>query len=221
MSQLRVFIVDDNFVVRRGLRNLLEGEADIAVVGEASTGTEVIRQVQDTSADVVLMDVRMPGMDGVTSTSEVLRVSPASRVVMLSVVDDPTTVAGAILAGARAYLVYGQFTPESLLEAIRTVMSTDGVVTPSVSPSLIALLKGTVSTFGPDKQASGNDVLTVRETEVLKFIVAGRANPEIARDLGIEEKTVKNHINSIYAKLQIQSREEAIHYVLRNSLRGQ
>ena len=121
MSKIKVFCVDDNFVARRGLRSVLEAEPDIEVVGEASGGAEALKRLRDCPADVVLMDIRMSGIDGIEATSLLLRENPGMRVLMATVIEDPATHMNAMLAGASGYLVYGHFVPESLTEAIRTV----------------------------------------------------------------------------------------------------
>ena len=203
MSPIRVFIVDDNFVARRGLRSVLEAEDDITVAGEASSGMEALKRLRECPADVVLMDIRMPDIDGIEATRELLREKADARILMATVIDDPSVHMNAMLAGARGYMVYGHFTPESLLDAIRSVASGQRVNVPAI-PVDVGILKADVELGG----------LTQREDEILRLIAAGKDNREIAASLKIEEKTVKNHINSIYSKIGVGSRQEAIYYML-------
>ena len=208
MSAIKVFIVDDNFVARRGLRSVLEAENEILVVGEASSGSEAIKRLRDCPADVVLMDIRMSDIDGIEATAALLRENPEARVLMATVIEDPVVHMNAMLAGARGYMVYGHFAPESLIDAIRAVASGQRVNIPPISEE--AGLRAT------DCRTSG---LTQREDEILKLIAAGKDNREIAASLEIEEKTVKNHINNIYSKIGVRSRREAIYYVLNTMFR--
>jgi len=203
MSAIRVFIVDDNFVARRGLRSVLEAEDGITVVGEASSGSEALKRLHECPADVVLMDIRMSDIDGIEATSSLLRQKPDARVLMATVIDDPVVHMNAMLAGARGYLVYGHFAPESLTDAIRAVASGQRVNVPPIPEE--AHIR---------QIESGRGALTQREDEILRLIAAGKDNREIASSLAIEEKTVKNHINSIYSKIGVRSRREAIYYML-------
>jgi DNA-binding NarL/FixJ family response regulator len=203
MSTIRVFIVDDNFVARRGLRSVLEAEDGIAVVGEASSGSEALKRLRECPADVVLMDIRMSDIDGIEATSKLLLENPDSRILMATVIEDPVVHMNAMLAGARGYLVYGHFAPETLTDAIRAVASGQRVNIPKI-PQEASIRKG----------ESENSGLTQREDEIMRLITAGKDNREIAASLNIEEKTVKNHINNIYSKIGVRSRREAIYYML-------
>ena len=203
MSTISVFIVDDNFVARRGLRSVLEAEDGIAVVGEASSGSEALKRLRECPADVVLMDIRMSDIDGIEATSALLLENPDSRILMATVIEDPVVHMNAMLAGARGYLVYGHFAPETLTDAIRAVASGQRVNIPKI-PQEASIRKG----------ESENSSLTQREDEIMRLIAAGKDNREIAASLNIEEKTVKNHINNIYSKIGVRSRREAIYYML-------
>jgi DNA-binding NarL/FixJ family response regulator len=209
MSKIRVFCVDDNFVARRGLRSVLEVENDMEVVGEASSGSEALKSLRDCPADVVLMDIRMSDIDGIEATSLLLRQNPHARVLMATVIEDPATHMNAMLAGARGYLVYGHFVPDSLIEAIRAVFEGKYVNIPPLPEAATP----------PAPENEGN-ALTQRENEILKQISEGKDNREIASSLDIEEKTVKNHINNIYSKLHVNTRREAIYYMLHSMLRN-
>jgi len=210
MKQLRVFIVDDNFIARRGLCSTLSAQEDLVVVGESSTGAEALRSMEQTSADVVLMDLRMTGMDGIKTTAELKRLLPKIKVLVLTVVDDPIVLAHALNAGARGYLVYGRFTPESLVAAVKAVGAGGSVCTPPLEDLLPP------ADLSQTSDAAAVRKLTMRENEVLHMIATGCDNREIARSLNIEEKTVKNHINNIYSKLNITSRQQAVLLVLRH-----
>jgi DNA-binding NarL/FixJ family response regulator len=215
MSRITVLIVDDNFVARRGLRSFLETESDIAVLGEASTGRAAVAWLKDKAADVALMDVRMPDADGITATAEIMKLRPEAKVLMLTVVEEQATLLRALLAGARGYMVYGRFTPDELVKAIRAVAAGEMVTRPPVAPALIDNIQSHIDSFHDITEMESLEPLTDREKEILNLIALGKGNREIAYTLNIEEKTVKNHINNIYSKLQIKSRYEAISYMFR------
>lgn len=217
MSRITVLIVDDNFVARRGLRSFLQTESDIAIAGEASTGRAAVEWAKDNTADIVLMDVRMPDTDGIAATSAILKLRPELKVLMLTVVDEQATLLRALLAGARGYLVYGRFTPEELIEAIRVITAGGTVAIPPVSPALLENIKTHLTGVKDIAEMENMEPLTSREREILSLIAVGKGNREIADNLNIEEKTVKNHINNIYSKLQIKSRYEAISYMFRHA----
>jgi DNA-binding NarL/FixJ family response regulator len=201
-----VFIVDDNFVARRGLRSVLEAENDISVTGEASNGSEAIEKLKNIQTDIVLMDVRMPELDGISATTELLKLNPRLRVLLATVNEDAAVHAQALLAGVSGYLVYGYFTPEELVASVRKVSEGERVIIPEEAPTRVV------------DSAGETNKLTQRENEVLKLIVTGKDNRQIANELDIEEKTVKNHINNIYSKIGAETRQDAIYYVLRRAL---
>ena len=216
MSAITILIVDDNPVIRQGLRSLLDAEDRLEVVGEASTGAEAIQWMMKHSAEVVLMDVRMPVIDGIGATAEILRASPETRILILTVTEDPTILARSIHAGAKGYLVYSRFAPEELLEAVYAVALGEEI---SLSPAVALALEELPyqeerAQFLEEQQRL--DPLTPRETEILDLIAEGRSNTEIAEALLVEEKTVKNHITRLYSKLDISSRYEAIRLKLRH-----
>ncbi|ADJ26773.1 two component transcriptional regulator, LuxR family [Dehalogenimonas lykanthroporepellens BL-DC-9] len=217
MSRIRVFIVDDNFVARRGLRSYLELEQDILVVGEAAGGRDAVEWVKNNPVDIVLMDVHMPGFDGIKAAAGILKIRPGIKALMLTVVEDQTTILRALLAGASGYLIYGQFAPEDMVGAIRAVASGDTSVTPQIDRSLLEQIQQSDQQFQNIAEMESAEPLTAREIEILTLIAAGKGNREIAETLFIEEKTVKNHINVIYSKLRIKSRYEAISYMLRQN----
>jgi DNA-binding NarL/FixJ family response regulator len=205
---IRVLIADDNAVIRQGVRALLTAAADdIEVVGEASTGREAIDQAEALEPDVVLLDIRMPVMDGVQAAE---RLTDRFRVMMLTYSDDEPMVAGAIRAGAHGYLVHGRFEPDELTRAVRDLAAGKRIVSPSVAPVIFDLVARGENHEPATRRESGPDALTEREREVMGFISRGRSNRDIAEQLVISEKTVKNHIRAIYDKLGAGSRAEAI-----------
>lgn len=216
MGDIRVLIADDNVVIRQGLRNLLNAEEGMTVVAEASTGAEAIQWTRKHEADVVLMDIRMPVIDGIGATAEIVRTRPETKILILTVTEDPTTLARAIYGGAKGYLVYSHFSPEELLNAVYTVASGKEIQpSPAVALALGNMPKYEQRTDFLEKQQL-LDPLTARETEILDLIADGRSNAEIAQVLIVEEKTIKNHITRLYSKLNINSRYEAIRLKLGN-----
>ncbi|MDD4794627.1 MAG: response regulator transcription factor [Dehalococcoidales bacterium] len=209
MKPLRVLIVDDNFVARRGLRSVLEAENNIIIAGESSSGAQAISQVSKTEVDLILMDIRMPEMDGIQAIMKMPKTDSQVKILMLTVVDDPLVLANALKAGASGYLVYGHFSPDGLIQAIKAVSEGKKVTVPP-----LASFFPQHSSSRPEQTTLALNTLTPRENEVLNLIAAGKENREIAQNLLIEEKTVKNHINSIYSKLGVSSRSEAIAQVI-------
>jgi DNA-binding NarL/FixJ family response regulator len=205
---IRVLVVDDNAVIRQGVRALLTSSADdIEVVGEASTGREAIDQAEVLRPDVVLLDIRMPVMDGVKAAE---RLASQCKVMMLTYSDDEPMVAGAIRAGAHGYLVHGRFEPDELTRAVRDLAGGKRIVSPSVAPVIFELIARGENHEPATRRESGPDALTEREREVMTSISRGRSNRDIAAELVISEKTVKNHIRAIYEKLGVGNRAEAM-----------
>ena len=210
MTKTKLLIVDDNPVIRQGLRSLVEAEEQLQVCGEASTGAEAIQWMKKNLADVILMDIRMPIIDGIDATTEILRSHPQAKILILTVTEDPKTLARTLHAGARGYLVYSRFDPDELLKAVYTVASGEEI---APSPA-VAMALGEMPADEPGAKPSLDvplvEPLTERETEILDLIADGRSNAEIAQALSLEEKTVKNHITRMYSKLGIASRYDAI-----------
>ena len=210
MTKTKLLIVDDNPVIRQGLRSLVEAEEQLEVSGEASTGAEAIQWMKKNLADVILMDIRMPIIDGIDATTEILRSHPQAKILILTVTEDPKTLARTLHAGARGYLVYSRFDPDELLKAVYTVASGEEI---APSPA-VAMALGEMPADEPGAKPSLDvplvEPLTDRETEILDLIADGRSNAEIAEALSLEEKTVKNHITRLYSKLGITSRYDAI-----------
>jgi DNA-binding NarL/FixJ family response regulator len=206
---IRVFLVDDQQLVRGGFRMLVDSQPDMTVVGEAGDGAEAVQQLAVTAADVVLMDVRMPRMDGVEATRSITARGDLPRVVVLTTFDLDEYAFAAIKAGAAAFLLKDAL-PEHLLAAIRTVHAGDSVVAPSTTRRLLdrfaAVLPDAVAT-APDDRLTG---LTDREREVLVQVGRGRSNTEIAADLVVAEATVKTHIGRLLAKTGSRDRVQLV-----------
>ena len=206
MAMIRVLRVDDNAIVRRGIASLLAEMDDIEVVGEAADGREAIAQAGELRPDVVCLDVRMPVMNGVEAAGPL---SERSKVLMLSYSEEEHLVVGAIRNGAAGYLVHGRFEPEELATRIQAVARGEMVLSPAVTPAVFEALRRAP---GPDNDTDelGMGSLTAREREVLNLLARGRSNRDIAEELFITNKTVKNHLSRIYEKLAVHSRAEAI-----------
>jgi DNA-binding NarL/FixJ family response regulator len=201
---IRVLVADDNAVVRMGVVSLLETAGDVEVVGQASTGQEAIDLAARLHPDVVLLDVRMPVLDGVAAVATVSR---RARVLMLTYSEDADVVAEALRAGATGYLVHGRFEPADLLRAVRATDAGQAVLSPAAATVLVDALRHPPPAPLPDHAASG---LSGRERGVMDLIARGLSNRAIAEELYLSEKTVKNHVNRIYAKLGVTTRGEAI-----------
>jgi DNA-binding NarL/FixJ family response regulator len=200
---IRVLIVDDNPVIRRGVAALLSDAADIKVVGEAGDGHDAISLAASASPDVVLLDVRMPVMDGIAAAGPL---SQRARVMMLTYTDDSDRVVEAIRQGASGYLVHGQFEAEELVARIRQLAAGDTVLSPTVVGTVFDALRRTP---GSPDEASGPASLTGREREIMNLISQGLTNQQIADRFVLSEKTVKNHVNRIYGKLGASNRAHA------------
>jgi two-component system, NarL family, response regulator LiaR len=200
LATIRVLIADDHAVVRQGLRTFLELQDDIEVVGDAGDGEEAVNAALEGRPDVVLMDLVMPGLDGIEATRRILRERPATRVIALTSFLDDDKVLPAVRAGAAGYLLK-DVEPDELVRAIHTVNEGDALLHPAVSARLLRELAG------DEPEADGS--LTAREREVLALLARGLPNKLIARELGIAEKTVKAHVSNILAKLDVTDRTQA------------
>jgi len=204
---IRTLITDDHKVVRRGLRGFLELDPELEVVGEASNGEEALDMARCLEPDVVLMDLLMPVMDGIEATREIRRQLPEVEVVALTSVLEDASVTGAIRAGAIGYLLKTTEADE-LCEAIRAAASGQVRLAPEAASRLMREVRS----------PTGPEALTERESGVLKLIARGKANKQIARELFIDEKTVKSHVHSILSKLGVRSRTQAAIYAVRVGL---
>ncbi|HEY2657062.1 MAG TPA: response regulator transcription factor [Solirubrobacteraceae bacterium] len=199
---IRVLIVDDHAVVREGLRTFLELQDGIDVVGEAGNGTEALEQARRVEPDVVLMDLVMPGLDGVGAMRQLRERSPQIRVIVLTSFLDDDRLMPAIRAGAAGYLLK-DVDPAELAQAVRTASAGQAMLNPAVAARLVAAIA--------ENPAPGVQLerLTRREQEVLEQIAHGRSNKRIALELGISEKTVKAHVGHLLAKLGVADRTQA------------
>lgn len=205
MEPIRVLIADDHQPFRRGMRAMLQGELDIAVVAETVDGRDTVSRAEALQPDVVLMDLTMPGMNGLEATRRILHTSPHIRILVMTMADDEESVFAGLQAGARGYLVKGSLKAD-ILRAIRAVHSGDAIFGPAVAQRLMHYF----STVRPQLSANAFPQLTEREREVLGLLVQKRSTQEIADILVLSIKTIRNHISNICTKLQVADRAEAI-----------
>ena len=214
-SKVRVLLVDDDELMRAGLRAVLSSDQTIHVVGEASSGRAAVSAVRAYGPDLVLMDVRMPDLDGIAATREVLAASPEVKVVILTTFEQDEYIFGALSAGASGFLLK-RARPEDLLAAIHTVAAGDSLLSPSVTRIVIDRISRQPT---PDTSASERlEELTPRELEVLGLVARGRSNSEIAAELVIEESTVKTHVKRILMKLHLRDRVQAVVFAYESGL---
>jgi DNA-binding NarL/FixJ family response regulator len=204
---ISVLIVDDQQLVRAGFRMLVESQDDMSVVGEAGDGLEAVEQARRLSPDVVLMDVRMPRLDGVAATAQVTALGQTPRVLVLTTFDADEYVFAALKAGASAFLLKDA-PPEQVLGAIRDVHRGDAVVAPSATRRLLGRFAAMQPPEGPTPEALSR--LTEREREVLELIARGRSNGEIAAGLVLSEATVKTHVGRILSKTGARDRVQLV-----------
>ena len=209
-DKIRVMIVDDHAVVRQGLRSFLELQGDIEVVGEAADGAEAVAQAKDLLPDVILMDLVMPGMDGVEATRNITAAVPSTRVLVLTSFSEDEKVFASIKAGAHGYLMKDVLPPE-LIKAIRTVFRGEAQLHPEIARKLM-------NEFSAPTPVAPKHDLTDRELEVLRLIAQGKSNKEIAEELVLSEKTVKTHVSNILQKLHLSDRTQAAVYALKQKL---
>jgi DNA-binding NarL/FixJ family response regulator len=215
MTRVRVLIVDDDDLMRAGLRGILASDDAIELVGEAVDGREAAYRARLLAPDVVLMDVRMPDLDGISATRELLAAFPDVKVVILTTFEDDDYIFGALSAGASGFLLK-RTRPEELIAGIHTVAAGDSLLSPSVTSRVIERMAGQ-----PASDSALNsllDELTPRETEVLGLVARGRSNAEIAADLAIEESTVKTHLKRVLVKLGVRDRVQAVIFAYESGL---
>ena len=209
-AQIRVVVVDDHAIVRRGLDQLLSGTEDLVVVGAAADGSEAVEVVLQTRPDVVLMDLQMPGTDGVTAIREILAQGSDTQVVVLTSFSDSERIIGALDAGAVGYLLKDA-DPDDLLEGVRAAARGESPLHPKAARQLLTSRSSRAATPVTD--------LTPREVEVLRLVCQGLANKQIARRLGISERTVKAHLTSTFQRIGVVDRTQAALWAERHDLR--
>ena len=204
MPKIRVLIADDHPVFRFGLQSLVSSMPDMEVIGEATNGKSAVELSTSLKPDIILMDINMPGLNGIEATREILKVQPQMGILVITMFDDDS-VFDAIQAGARGYLLKGA-DPEETLRAIQSVANGAAIFSPKVAKRLITY-------FGKQQSAAETETfpeLTEREREILKLIAQGLTNPAIAEKLVLSPKTIRNHVSNIFSKLQVNNRAQAI-----------
>ena len=203
----RVLIADDEALMRAGLAELLTADPEIEIVGQASTGREAVEQARRLTPDLVLMDVRMPDLDGIAATRELSRAAPTVRVLILTTFEQDDYVFGALRAGASGFLLK-RTRPEELIAAVHTIAAGDSLLSPSVTRRVIDRMAQQPT---PDLSDQARlDDLTPREREVLELLARGLSNREIASVLVVEESTIKTHVKRILMKLDLRDRVQAV-----------
>lgn len=209
---IRVAIADDQQLFSGGLVRIISVQPDIEVVGEAHDGEEAVELCLETEPDVVLMDISMPVMDGVSATRKIREILPRTRILILTVHTDDGHVFQGIKAGAQGYLLK-DCTPDDLTRAIRSVYAGDTIMAQDIAQKMLTTFEGI-----RDEDAEITPHLTERELEVIKALAQGMSNKQIAQSLHISEKTVRNHASNIYKKLHIYDRTQAVIYAVRRGL---
>jgi DNA-binding NarL/FixJ family response regulator len=201
MENIRILIVDDQTITRSGLQNLLAAQPDLEIVGEAKDGEEAIEMAAALQPDLILMDLRMPGTNGIEATRRIRRTSPHIHILVLTVFEDDTSVFPAIRAGASGYLLKNTEQDE-LLRAVRTVAGGGAIFSPGIAQRVLSYL----NTPLPEDSAELFDELTAREREILELIAQGQTNAEIALTLSLSPKTVSNYISNVLLKVHATDR---------------
>ncbi|OFX14667.1 MAG: hypothetical protein A2V59_08520 [Armatimonadetes bacterium RBG_19FT_COMBO_69_19] len=214
MTKIRVLLADDHDLFRQGVRRLLEGSPDLEVVGEARTGQDTVRLVEELAPDIVLLDISMPALSGIDAARLIKTASPRTGIIILTVHADEEFLFEAIKAGAMGYLLKDASADE-LIRAIRVIYGGEGLLAPSMAAKV---MREFARTHEVTDLARVLTPLTHREVEILQHVAAGLANKEIAHKLSISERTVKNHLSNIMEKLHVNSRTQAAVYALRSGL---
>jgi DNA-binding NarL/FixJ family response regulator len=209
MSLIRVVLADDHPVVRGGIRNLLERAVDISIVGEAATGAEALRLVEEMAPDILLLDMELPDVKGIEVAQQLRQTGSKVKILVLSAHDDPLYIRELLESGAAGYLVKEE-APETIVEAVRGVAHGEqGWVSRRIAAQMVSWMR---------RDDVGEVKLTTRELDVLRLVVEGKTNQHIGSILGISEKTVEKYLYSIFTKLEVTSRVEAAVYAVREGL---
>jgi DNA-binding NarL/FixJ family response regulator len=204
-DSIRVLIADDHPLFRDGMRGLLGSLPDMEVVGEASSGEQAIELARELQPDVILMDIQMPGINGIEATREILHTSPRIGVLVVTMFEDEDSVFAAMRAGARGYLLKDS-SGQEVMHAIRAVASGEAIFGPGVAQRLISFF----SAPSPAVSRRAFPELTEREEEILSLVAQGKTNQEIAKELFVSLKTVRNHVSNFFLKLQVADRAQAV-----------
>jgi len=202
---IRLFIADDHALFREGIRALLSATPDIVCMGEAATGEEAVNQIVETKPDVVLMDINMPGINGIEATRRILRSHSSAGVIVVTMLEDDASIFAAMRAGARGYVLKGANHLE-LLQAIRAVAQGQVLFGPAIASRIAHFF----AKPQPSQDGQPLSELSEREREILELMSRHYTNPEIAQQLGIGDKTIRNHVSNIFNKLQVATRAQAI-----------
>jgi DNA-binding NarL/FixJ family response regulator len=205
MNDIRILIADDHPLFRDGMHGLLDSVPDTEVIGEATSGDEAVSQAATLQPDVILMDIKMPGLNGIAATREILAASPHIGILMVTMLEDDESVFAAMRAGARGYVLKGANQADILL-AIRAVARGEVIFGPGIARRLLRFF----STIRPQAPQRVFPDLSERETELLALMAQGKSNQEIADQLDLSLKTVRNHVSNIFSKLQVADRAQAI-----------
>lgn len=210
---IRILLADDHALFRQGLKSLLETEDDLRVIGEAQTGREAVRYAADTKPDVILMDIQMPELDGVKATQSILEINPNANVIILTMYRQDSYVFEAVKAGARGYLLK-DVDSTTLIAAIHQIYEGGTLLDPEMAKNVLEDFRVKKESL-PDENRGD---LTEREAAILRLLAQGSSNQEIALKLNISEKTVRNRLSEIFAKLQLNNRTQAALYAIREGL---
>ncbi len=212
-QMIRILLADDHALFRQGLKSLLETEDDLRVIGEAQTGREAVRYAADTKPDVILMDIQMPELDGVKATQSILEINPNANVIILTMYRQDSYVFEAVKAGARGYLLK-DVDSTALIAAIHQIYEGGTLLDPEMAKNVLEDFRVKKESL-PDENRGD---LTEREAAILRLLAQGSSNQEIALKLNISEKTVRNRLSEIFAKLQLNNRTQAALYAIREGL---
>jgi len=212
-QSLKVMLVEDHEVVREGLRMVLESTGDITIVAEATTATQAIANAAKTHPDVVVMDVRLLEGNGIEATREIRNQAPRSRILMLTSFQDDEALFASIMAGAVGYLLK-RVRSQELIGAIRAVAAGQSLLDPAVTERVLDQVRRGPAVGRDEKLAR----LTMREEQILSLVAAGKTNGQIAKEIYLSEKTVKNHVSTILGKLEVARRTEATAYLVRHTI---
>ena len=214
MEPIQVLLADDHTLFRKGIRVILEQMPEVAVVGEAASGLEVVARARELVPDVILMDIKMPGISGIEATRQILQENPHIGIILVSMFDDPESVFSGMRAGAHGY-VLKEAEPEELRRGIEAAYRGEVILCPIIAKKVLEHFGGATK---PRQAGLPYVQLTQRELQVLQLAADGLSNKSIAQKLVLSEKTVKNHIANIFSKLEVNDRTQAILHALRKGL---